>query len=308
MATLNHRLDKFLFGNRYITLNKVKVNPNLAYKMLETQAIDGDINNPYNRDLSDYKIKEYAKQMKSGVWKSNGSTLVFGTNRRLLDGQHRLWGAIEAEVTVDFDITFAADPKTVDTIDTGNKRTLSDVIAMQQKDKYGMKPSHVRPVSEAVKIIINHYEGNIYNKSRYQTNAGGYKFYEENKEAIDYSASQICKPKIVASKAACIALHYILSTNKSKASLVDEFFSKFITGADLPERSPILTARNTFLAIKSNPRTSLTTNYVIGALTRAWEYYVKGKPLSRISISGDNLPKPKVRIRVSDDSIAVLKE
>jgi len=206
-------------------------------------------------------------------------------------------------MTIEFNIVFGADPTVVDTVDIGTSRSLADVITMREKELYGKKPPHTKFIDPALKIILNHIDGNIYNKSRYQGNDVGYAFYYDNRDEINYSASKICKKGIPASKAACIALHYILSRNKSKAYLVDEFFDKFISGAELAVNSPVLTARNTFLAIKANPRTSLTTNFVIGGLIRSWEYYVKGKPLTQLKINGNSLPKIKSRIIITTKEI-----
>lgn len=115
--------------------NVVDVTPELAKKWLAQ--------NTHNRNLRERVINSYAADMRDGNWVEDGQSLKFAkgnavllenpliTGGPLLDGQHRLSAIAEANVTVRMLVVSNLDDTTQETMDTGAKRTLSDVLKLR---------------------------------------------------------------------------------------------------------------------------------------------------------------------------------
>src|SRR3569833_3925639 len=101
------------------------ITPREAKEWLETKNIHN------NRPQSEQTIRKYAQEMKAGRWKLNGESIIFGSTRRLLNGQHRLKACILANVPFQTVIVKGADDATFDTIDDGKSRNLGDVLAIR---------------------------------------------------------------------------------------------------------------------------------------------------------------------------------
>lgn len=67
------------------------ITPDIARQMLET--------NTHNRDVGDVHVKSLALKMKNGTFTISAAPIMFDVNGRLIDGQHRLMAAIEADAT-----------------------------------------------------------------------------------------------------------------------------------------------------------------------------------------------------------------
>jgi hypothetical protein len=70
----------------------VKINKARAIKILE--------NNVHNRRVRDRVVKVYARDMREGRWKFTHQGIAFDEDGTLIDGQHRLWAIVEADVTI----------------------------------------------------------------------------------------------------------------------------------------------------------------------------------------------------------------
>lgn len=91
--------------------------------------------NPRNRPLNRLFVTELAGRMLRGEWKLNGEAVKLSMTDQILDGQHRLWALVEAsetdpDVHIETFVIFGLPPDTQDTMDSGRKRTLADVLSM----------------------------------------------------------------------------------------------------------------------------------------------------------------------------------
>ncbi len=110
--------------------NVTQVSPEMAEAFL--------LRNPKNRSVNLNRVLDYANQMKCGLWVFNGAPIVFDINEVLLDGQHRLYAVCEAKVTIPFLIVSGADPKVIETIDTGRARSAGDLLHMQDVKNFNI--------------------------------------------------------------------------------------------------------------------------------------------------------------------------
>jgi hypothetical protein len=83
-----------------------------------------------NRNLRKSLVERHAESMRQGEWQATGESVKFDKDGRLLDGQHRLHAIVEAGISVEMLVVRGLDATTIDVLDTGIKRTLSDVLSI----------------------------------------------------------------------------------------------------------------------------------------------------------------------------------
>lgn len=84
--------------------------------------------NTTNRDLNRTLVRQLASDLVKGQWKFNGEALKFDSNGRLVDGQHRLTACRESQIALETVVCGGFAPEVFDTIDTGKKRNLQDIL------------------------------------------------------------------------------------------------------------------------------------------------------------------------------------
>lgn len=126
------------------------ITPVIAEDILENH-------NPHNRSVREQAVQSYANDMKNKRWTTTHQGLAFDENGNLLDGQHRLWAVIFANVPIEFNVTRGVPSQdvkngvvinTMDAIDTGRARTTG-----QQMGLRGIKNSN--QVAATIRGIVS---------------------------------------------------------------------------------------------------------------------------------------------------------
>lgn len=120
--------------------NVVDITPDLAKKWLAQ--------NTHNRNLRERVVNGYAADMRDGNWVEDGQSIKFTkgdialldnppiVGGPLLDGQHRLSAIVKADVTVRMLVVSNLSDSTQETMDTGAKRSLGDVLKLRGEERY----------------------------------------------------------------------------------------------------------------------------------------------------------------------------
>jgi hypothetical protein len=87
--------------------------------------------NRHNRNLRALRVKELAGAMRRGEWDLNGETIKIAQDGTLLDGQHRLQAVIDSGVTIETVVVRGLPLSAQDTVDTGRRRRLADMLALE---------------------------------------------------------------------------------------------------------------------------------------------------------------------------------
>lgn len=85
--------------------------------------------NTKNRKMKTYSKDKYARDLKSGRWMVNGSSICFLENGNLADGQNRLKACVDSGASFYTVVVRGIKEEALDTIDMGNSRTVADVLS-----------------------------------------------------------------------------------------------------------------------------------------------------------------------------------
>lgn len=256
----------------------VKVTPELATEWLQA--------NTRNRGLNDRTVRDYVRAMESGLWTLNGEAVKRAIDGTLLDGQHRLEAIRRSGISVEMLVVDGLPLQAQDTMDTGRRRTTSDVLA-------------IRGVTNAAVV------GAICRRV-WQWEAGNDRFTNTQNPAPTELAKVLDRyPSIHRSAQIAVqtwqsfrptkrtvsgTAHHIF--NRIDPDTCARFFAHFMTGADLADGHPILALRTRIMSDrvtgKGNP-----FHVDVALHIRAWNAYREGRTLNRIPQGpGDAMPKP----------------
>jgi hypothetical protein len=253
------------------------ITPTMAMKFLERK-------NSRNPPIKQANIAKFANDMKNGAWKLNGEPVIIGRqSETILDGHHRLWSCIEANVAFQTLVVSNIDEDTFGTIDTGRGgRSWADAIYID-----GIKTHH-RPTATAAALAIKYETGKL---------AAGGKHKISNTDVVNYVAAHMdlhtwaeaaSKGAMRPFAAPLAAALYLASTKYRNRA--EDFLSKMISGADMERGNPILALRNRLLQGKDKVDVADRFRLIV----QGWNAFVDGRDLSRMQ-STAGAPFPKIR-------------
>jgi hypothetical protein len=111
----------------------ITVTPAMAAKYLEGKLP--------NRTIKNDQIDRQVRDIKAGAWHLNGEPFIFSGDEQsvrrglpeagLLDGQQRSWSIVEANIPVTTLVVWGVPPESMESIDTGSKRTFGDLLTIR---------------------------------------------------------------------------------------------------------------------------------------------------------------------------------
>ena len=104
-------------------VSRMTVTPTMAGNWLENA-------NTKNRHIREDYARRLARDMSQGRWRLTHQGIAFDSHGVLLDGQHRLWGVMLADVPVEMYVWFNVTPEALDVIDGGEMRSLADRLRL----------------------------------------------------------------------------------------------------------------------------------------------------------------------------------
>lgn len=211
----------------------VQITPVIATVLLER--------NTSNRAVAKNRVDVYARDMLAGAWYPNSQGIAIGPGGELYDGQHRLWAVVSAGIAVPMLMVCGVSEAARATIDQGRTRSLGDNLRILDGHVDGvriaawlraietLKTRTPKPLSHAmVRELLKHYEGSarwfsgngLQRRPLYQAPLAGALLY-----------------------AHCVA-----------PTEVEHFTRRYVSGADLPEGSPVLALREYIVSTHDGSR------------------------------------------------------
>jgi hypothetical protein len=194
--------------------------------------------NRHNRNLRTSRVTQLAEAMERGEWELNGETIKVAEDGTLLDGQHRLQAVVESGVGIDTLVIRDLPMRVQDTVDTGRRRRLADILMIE-----GYPDSHA--LGAAVSILHR-----LRNGTRiYYAHSGA----PSAQQALDLikREPQIQQSVRIARRVTkqvggpigvFSALHCVFHGVDPEPA--EDFFARLADGADLSRGDPLLHLRN----------------------------------------------------------------
>jgi hypothetical protein len=98
------------------------VTPDIAFRWLE--------GNTHNRPVNPLHVQRLAREMNAGRWRLTHQGIAFDVNGLLIDGQHRLWAVMEADMPVVMRVFFNEPAENRHVLDTGDRRSNLDILTI----------------------------------------------------------------------------------------------------------------------------------------------------------------------------------
>lgn len=254
----------------------VDISPDVAKKWLAQ--------NTHNRNVRTRVVNGYAADMRAGNWVEDGQSIKFSagavvlldnpliTGGTLLDGQHRLSAVVAAGVTVRMLLVSNLADTTQDTMDTGAKRVLGDVLKLRGE-------AHSITLAAALLRVYQWKQGYRKNlKSAGDARPTHRQLLEVLDEHPDLRRSVEWADRVRKSArvtGSTVALTHWLF-NQIDSGDCAFFFARFADGAGLMSDDPIYALRRAlenFAMAKGRPDDAYVTALVI----KAWNAYREGR-------------------------------
>jgi hypothetical protein len=190
--------------------------------------------NQANRRVRPGVVAQYARDMKAGAWKLNGEAIRFN-GAGLMDGQHRCLACVEADTAFRSVVISGLESDAKVTLDTGAKRTFTDVLRWRGESN-AAKLSSV--VSWSWRYEHNALRDFWTRPSHNELSA----WLDENPGVRDaVGVGEMVRRQVPLSATIVGGVYYKASTIDAEDAAA--FFERLRSGADLEEGSPILALR-----------------------------------------------------------------
>lgn len=278
---------------KQITMTVEIMSPTQAEEYLATNL---NTDEAHNRAYHNRTINKFVFDMKAKRWKV-GPPIMFDTNKKLIDGQHRCLGVVKSGVSILTIAIRGVDPDVFDVLDCGKIRTLKDALSsLVVKGNRLTKPATVgSAINIACSITKNHTaidknRGMLTNSQVVEMVKKDFDYYDE--PFVGKKSSKIIKWRkniklsILASILACF--YYI--NKKQHGKVVDDFLTAITSDKST---SPVICEFRDMIienkGKKSDEKGYLPPIAVFKLIDILFKYNLKGELTTRKHISTEDL-------------------
>lgn len=233
--------------------------------------------NDRNRNKKEFKVEQFARDMRAGNWQMTAEPVKFAWDGKLLDGQNRLTALVRAGRTVRMMVVFGLTHESQDVMDTGAARTPGDSLQI-----HGF--ANAQALAAMAKLMVLWKTDRFYVDTAEQrvTHSEVQDFVRGNELAAFATAHCAgMRLTVLAPPSALAAAFYITAMVDHEAA--QEFFARLSDGVGLPSGSPILAARQRMQKIR-NDKTKVTAIGFVSLLIRTWNAWRAGRSMVTIPI------------------------
>ena len=264
------------------------INKRVAAEYLES-------NHPLNRHGKYRNSNKISVDMTNGNFLFSAETIKFDEDGYLIDGQNRLAAIIKADANVLMLVCWSLNPRVIEVIDSGLKRTAADFLKMSGEQNYCGLAALLHLLYRWIKC------GNTFPKrvDQIASNAVLKELLKEHpdlRESVAYTHKFAGPMRRVMTPTVAAFAHYILAQiNKERANY---FMQALCTGGNLSTDNPIYLARERMFAFNLKQVTYRDYEY-LAVIFYAWNAYMTGrkpKMIKQWTIS-DPFPVPVTRAK-----------
>lgn len=272
-------MRKFWESDVPATIGPLTISPEVAVEMLGS--------NTANRRRKDIKIDRYARDMMNGSWRLTGQSVQFSRSGRLLDGQNRLMACIKAGVPFQTFVSVGLDDDAMISIDKGTPRSFADDLTI-------LGYSNANRLAAAVSAIYRYMLTDDVAALSAQTQRvsmssdEGFEVLKEH-PGIEQTMNELSRRdrlSKVAPMSVMDSFAYIVGRVHHDDMVY--FFDRIGNPVGLKEGSPILALisaceSDSIKRKRIGVRGGLNSQYKVALLTKAWNAYMEGRPVSKLS-------------------------
>lgn len=243
----------------------VNINADLAASWLER--------NESNRAVNWNWVAQLARDMRAGRFACTHQGIAFDTNGRLIDGQHRLWAILEADVPVRMRVYFNESPENLIYIDGNHPRRAADRITL------GRNLGTVRPDELAT---LRAMLGGIALGTRRHTIDEQMELLQRHRDAIRFAHEHLAvtRPAGIANamtRAVVCRAWYCMDDLEP----LSRFCEVLRTGVSAsPIDSVVILLRNQLMDLRKHGGTRATRHRQYAMTSRALAAYIDNQPLT----------------------------
>ncbi len=256
------------------SVTRMAITPEMAVNWLEKV-------NTHNRPLSDAHVARLARDMKEGNWLLTHQGIAFAPDGTLLDGQHRLWAIVEANVSVEMHVWFNVTPEALMAVDTGKTRGLADVLHLGG----GLGWVTVRELA-VLRTMLGGLSGSVALSSSEAASA-----LERHRCAIEFALSVLPDAKYIsnASTRAVVARAYYTADRRKLAEFGRMLTSGIVTDVGC---TSVILLRQYLLSNTGVSRPERRERYA--KTQRALAAHLDGTPIAKLyAVSEEAFPLPE---------------
>lgn len=247
--------------------------------------------NLHNRPMNMDSVKDYVRQIQSGLWKNNGEAICFDWNGRLANGQHRLAAVVYSGIPVKFLVVRNVDPDAFASYDAGRNRRTSDVFFLDDIPNYVVVASIVRKYNTLInseRTIVSGANSacGAFGRQKFsnQEILNLYKGHSDVFQTICKTSKCLVKKLKLYSDTETGAIMAYLHLSKGH-SLEQIFrFFKMLFQYETEEDNTACRLLRERIIKQSLSRNPLTGKYKQQILIKCWNDYLDGSKLKRLQI------------------------
>lgn len=232
-----------------------------------------------NRRLRDKEVQELAADLRRGDFPVTSDGIGFDIYNRMINGQHRCYGIILADVPATLVVVRGLAPEAQGRIDVGTKRSVADALKIA-----GYEAKNGLVLGAACKLLLVWEQGLIHEPHKVIVTNGFIEDALRRKPTLEAMANRaaVIRGRVRLSPSV-LAIGMLLTAEIDEAAST-EFFDRLADGVNLDKGNAILALRNRMASAKL-ARTRLTQGEEMSALFRTWNHWRKGEQVDRLPLT-----------------------
>lgn len=235
--------------------------------------------------------------MQSGNWALNGQTITIADNGTLVDGQHRLMACVRAGVPFQTVVVYGADESAFETVDSGRRRSVSDVLKIKGYKHYTTLASVAQRV---ISGKVRGFESAFKEGRKPVSNNEILNFIENDKlvvSAANFVGGRHDSFTSLGVPSSVVGALFYMFAEASDCETARAFLTELADIAAPVKRSPVSAAQSALINFKARQKQTAHGNaaivWVSAIVIKAWNKWVLGEDVARLQfqIGGANPEK-----------------
>lgn len=234
--------------------------------------------NTRNRPARMAYVSRLADAMQRGEWHLNGEPIQIARDGTLLNGQHRLKAVVQSRVTVPLVVVTGLPLSAQDTIDTGARRRLADVLALQGE-------TDTANLASSLSLLHRYRVGARLDNAGHAA--------PTPQQAIDLLQTEPhlrdslrvgrrVRREAGLSMSIATVMHHLFTERSQEDA--DEFFRVLCDPSGLPQTNAIVRLRSVLDRARSQQHSYAPSVYMLSAMTiKAWNAFRDNQPIENLS-------------------------